>query len=358
MRRRISTLAVLIGSLVGPRSLRAQTPIRIILFVADGAGAGYWTAASLTLDSLAVETMPVIGLIETSSADRIVTHSAEAATAFATGVRTFFNAVGIGPDSQPRTTVLELAKRRGMSTGLVTTTQLVDATPAAFAAHVTSRGRAGEIARQMATHDVTVLLGGGRRVFANTHFPDGQSVLDSLRRRYTYVEDDSGLAALRTDTVSRLLGLFAAGDMPVARERRPTLATLARTTLAVLDQNPRGFFALIETEETDTQGHRNAPFGVIAREMEAFDETVRVGLAYQRRHPETLVIVLGDHDTGGLAILNDSTHTHPVAAYLTGDHSANLVPLFASGPGAEAFGGIIRNDRIGQLLLQRLGADH
>ena len=92
--------------------------------------------------------------------------------------------------------------------------------------------------------------------------------------------------------------------------------------------------------------------------MRAFDETVRVGLEYRRRHPETVVIVLGDHDTGGLAILDDSTHTSPVATYLTPNHSANLVPLFAAGPGADQFGGIIRNDRIGQLLLQAVRAEH
>ncbi len=352
--RRTSAWAPLVGALTICGTLHAQTPTRIILFVADGAGVGYWTAARLTMDSLAVQDMPVLGLIETGSADRVVTFSAEAATAFATGVRTFFNAVGVGPDSQPRPTVLEIAQSRGLSTGLLTTTELVDATPAAFAAHVTSRRRSSEIARQMAAHDVMVLLGGGRRAFDTAREPNGQSVLASMRERYAYVEDAAGLAALRPDTVTRLLGLFADGDMPLAPEREPSLATLARTALTVLDKNPRGFFVLIETEETDTQGHHNAPFDVIAHEMEAFDATVRVGLEYQQRHPETLVIVLGDHDTGGLAILDDSAHTAPVAAYLTPNHSANLVPLFASGPGANAFGGIIRNDRIGQLLLQRV----
>jgi alkaline phosphatase len=354
----VSTLAVLLGSLTAPGWTWAQTPTRIILFVADGGGVGYWTAAALTMDSLAVDEMPVLGLIETSSADRVVTHSGEAATAFATGFRSFYNAIAVGPDSQPRTTVLEVAQSHGMSTGLITTTELVDATPAAFASHVTNRGRKSEIARQMADHDVTVLLGGGRRAFERAMLPDSQSVLASMRRHYTYVEDAAGLAAVRPDTVHRLLGLFAPVDMPMAPSRRPSLATLARTALAVLDQNPRGFFVLIETEETDTQGHRNAPFDVIAREMRAFNETVRVGLDYQRRHPETLIIVLGDHDTGGLAVLQDSTHQVPVAAYLTGDHTANLVPLFASGPGSQAFGGIIRNDRIGQLLLQAVGGAH
>ena len=356
--RRTSILAVLICSLATPRLLRAQTPARIILFVADGAGAGYWTAATLTVDSLAVQAMPVLGLVETGSADRIVTFSAEAATAFATGVRTFFNGIGVGPDSQPRTTVLEAAQAHGMSTGLVTTTELVDATPAAFAAHVANRQRSREIARQMAAHEVTVLLGGGRRAFESARLTDGQSVLTSLRQRYTYVENAAGLAGVQADTVTRLLGLFASGDMPLAPERRPSLATLARTALAVLDRNPHGFFLMVETEETDTQGHHHAPFDVIASEMQAFDETVRVGLEYQRLHPETLVIVLGDHDTGGLAILDDSAHTAPVAAYLTPNHSANLVPLFAAGPGAEKFGGIIRNDRIGQLLLQAVQAEH
>ena len=120
----------------------------------------------------------------------------------------------------------------------------------------------------------------------------------------------------------------------------------------MLGRNPAGFFLLVETEETDTRAHRNAAFDVLAAEMRAFDEALRQGLAFQQRNPGTLVLVLGDHDTGGLGIEEDSTHTVPVASYVNRDHTANMVPAFAQGPGADAFAGILSNAQVGRLLLE------
>jgi alkaline phosphatase len=257
--------------------------------------------------------------------------------------------VGVGPDSQPRTTVLEYARARGLSTGLVTTTYLTDATPAAFATHFPARDHL-EIAKQMAAERITVLMGGGREKFSDTQADGSPSPLDRMRDHYAYVESAAALGRLDLDTVTTLLGLFSDGDMALAPDRSPSLADLTRTALAVLDHNPRGFFLLVENEETDTQAHHNEPYSVIASEMLAFDDAIRVAVEYRVRQPNALILVLGDHETGGLALMQDD-EGRPRLRYTTTGHTAEMVPVFAQGPSAERFGGLLGNDAVGRNLI-------
>jgi alkaline phosphatase len=334
-------------------NVSAQAPRRVIVYVGDGVGTGHWTIARWQQEHLAVDDFPTVGLIDTRNAQGLVTESAAAATAFAVGERTFAGALGLGPDSLPRPTALERARERGLATGLITTTSLTDATPAAFCAHYPSRSHL-DVARQMADQHIDVLLGGGRRVFAYAQMDDSTSALDYLRRRTTYVETATQLRGLDLDTVATLSALLADGDLPLAGARDPSLATLTETALTLLDRDPEGFFLLVENEETDTQAHHNEPLPVLAAEMRSLDAAIRVGLDYQHRHPETLLLVLGDHETGGMTIYADSTGA-PVIRYGTTGHSANLVPLFAKGPGAERFGGMQSNDAIGRLLAAVIG---
>jgi len=188
---------------------------------------------------------------------------------------------------------------------------------------------------------------------------------------------------------------------------------MATATLQVLDKDPDGFFLLLETESTDTETHHNVEMGVLEGELEDVAATIDVVLEYQRNHPETLFLVLGDHDTGGLAVQRavagrllintaarldtagvrmselaglldsgelpglDSTRTLMglmsaklaqrateiandtilVARYTTGSHTSDMVPVFAKGPESERFGGIIDNFRVGQLLLEIVGRE-
>jgi alkaline phosphatase len=324
-------------------------PTRVILFIGDGAGVGHWSVARIARDSLAVDGFAVSGLVDTRGSDHLVTGSAPAATALATGVRSRMRAVGVGPDSARRTTVLEYARQRGLSTGLVSTTRLTDATPAAFATHWPNRDHY-EIARQFATQDITVLLGGGREGFARIPDDGPPSPLDRMRGRYVYVESADGLERLDPDTVTALLGLLAEADLPLAPERRPSLADLTRTALTILDRNPRGFFLMVENEETDTQAHHNEPYAVLEAEMLALDDAIRVAVDYRARQPNTLIVVVGDHETGGTALVQDDDGA-PGLRYITPGHTAALIPIFAHGPSAQRFGGLIRNDEVGRHLI-------
>ena len=385
-----------------------DSPRRVILFVVDGGGIGVWSLADFQNYDLAVREFPVVGLVDTRASHGIYPGSASAATAFAIGERSFIGSIGVGPDSQPRQTVLEVAQEHGLATGLVSTARITDATPAAFASHLVRREDEAEVARQMSSKGIDVILGGGRRYFSPPYQPDSINLLPALRQNNAYVEDAAGLGALNIDTVTSLVGLFYESDMPVYPHRSPSLSEMTEAAIAVLDKDPDGFFLLLETESTDTEPHNNVELDVLAGEMADVNETINVVLDYQRNHPETLIIVTGDHDTGGLTVqptaanrllaraaarldttgirlgevstlldstdqtLLDSTRYYMnrlasrlnrrarsvsgeallVARYTTGSHSANLVPLFAIGPGADAFSGIINNDRVGQLLLE------
>jgi alkaline phosphatase len=340
-----------------PRSL--NPPSRIILFIADGGGIAHWSAGYLSAladdQKLAVTSFPVVGLIDPANTTRPKPESASAATGFATGVRSYYEAIGVGPDSLPRETVLELAERRGMATGVVTTTLLVDATPAAFLAHTASRGDRKEIAEQIAAQPVEVLMGDGRQWFDGTLGQGSTDFLSELRSRFVLVETGAALRAIDPDTVEALLGFFPsdAGRDPSARD--PSIAEMTRTALQILDRDPDGFFLLVENEHTDHATHENLPLPIVAGEIRALDDAVRVALDYRERHPETLVIVAADHETGGLSLV--PTEAGMEAHYGWNDHTVTLVPLFAVGPGSASFGGIHPNEDIGRLLMEIVAAD-
>lgn len=343
----------------GPRGAGAQErPSSVIFLISDGAGAAHWTLARFATDDLALERMKTIGLVDTRGSDHMVSGSAPTASAYATGVRTFMGAISVGPDSLPVKTVLEVAMERGMSTGLMTTTAIQDATPAAFGAHAISRTQLADISRQFIDKEITVLMGGGRRFFR----PDmqrGEDLLAKAREKYTYVETLDQLRALRPDTVDMLLGLLAETEMGVVADRGAgTLRQMAATALDILGRDPDGFFLMVENEESDTQSHDNADQETITTEMLDFDEVVRLALDYQAEHPGTLVLVTGDHETGGLSLPYGADRERTMfTAWATPGHTGVLLPIFASGPGAERFGGIIGNDRVGQILMELLGGD-
>lgn len=351
----VVAVVLVAGACTQPPPAAQEAPTSVILLVADGAGLAHWTLAAYSDDELAVRRMSTVGLVDTRGADHTVSGSAPTATAYAIGVRSRMGYVGVDADGQPRTTVLEAAMEAGKGTGLVTTTSIVDATPAAFGAHHTDRGASGLIARQMAEKGIDVLMGGGRQAFRAGAQADGVDLLARIRDTRTYVEDVAALETLDPATVDALVGLFAEGGMGTLAERGGALPRMTVAALEILGDDPDGFFLLVENEETDTQAHRNADPSVVTTEMLDFDEAVGLALDYREANPGTLVVVTADHETGGMTLPHDRDR-EIVVGYATGSHTGAMVPLFAAGPGAERFGGIIRNDEVGRILLEMMGA--
>jgi alkaline phosphatase len=381
---------------------------RIILFIGDGVGVSQWTAARIASpDALAVSQFKVMGLVDTRASNALITDSGAGATAYATGVRSYYLSIGVGPDSQPVETVLEAAKLKGWATGLVATSSITHATPAAFASHVKSRASEFEIARQMTALGPDVMFGAGTRFFSPQARPDTQDLIGQLRMTHRVVTDAESFDALRDTTIRRAVGLFADTEMPHAARRTPTLPAMTKKAIDILSRDREGFFLMVEGSQTDWRAHDNMPMQWIVDEILDFDAAIGVALEYQRRVPDVLILVVADHETGGLAIetATDSAvmvaaadslgrairglvnardllsapaadsadsaivrmqitavrlranargaHTERLFAdYTTPGHTAQMVPLFASGPGAEAFAGIIDNYRVGQMLLE------
>ena len=328
---------------------------RVILIVGDGVGLAQWSLLRLagTAD-LAVARLPEVGLVDTRCACARTTDSGAAATAYATATRTQYRFVGMAPDSTPRETVLEAAEQRGLATGLVTTTHITDATPAAFGAHVVSRYDHRTIAAQLAEREIEVLLGGGYAYFARR--PDGRDLVRELAARYRVVRTPAEFAALDVADTERVLGLFADSTMYGEPGVRPPLPALARTALAILERDPDGFFLLLESEDTDEVFHDTLSAAAALPALRELDATIAVALEFQARHPETLIVVIGDHETGGLAVHLPRETGALTTMYTTTDHTAGMVPVFAGGPGAAGFGRWLTNEQVGALLFAAVGA--
>ena len=364
-----SALALLVGlagCTPGPSTGQEATARNVLLFIADGAGTSTWSLARTARGAdLAVAGMPVGGLVDTRDVDGGITDSAAGATAYAIGMRTFNGAIGVDASCRallaedslriradpascgPQPTLLERAEAVGKATGLITTTWVTDATPAAFAAHSPSRYMHPTIARQMMDSGVDVLMGGGRQVFDGTGRQTAGDLLATACADVDCPRDAAELAALDSSD-RRLIGLFAADDLPAAAIRKPDLPTMTEVALDRLSKRSEGFFLMVETEGTDTEQHANASVEVIRDEIVQLDQAVQVALDFARRTPGTLVVVTSDHETGGMALTRSGGEWS--LAYVQGSHTGTMVPLFAEGPGADLLSGIHDNDEVGRIL--------
>lgn len=339
----------------------------VILMIADGAGPGAWTAAAYGTEApLAIRRMPVAGWIDTRSASSRVTDSAAGATVLATGQRTTNRTIAVGGDCplpssrdtvavewpagcEPIETWFAIARERGKARGVVTTTSVIDATPASFVAHSPSRYWRQDLATQFARAGLDVLLGGGRSYFAAETRSDRRDLLADLCADADCVWTADELRAW-TPADRPLIGLFTPADMDDFEPRPVGLPDMVRAALARLERHAGGFVALFETEATDNAQHDNLPLDRVTADMLEFDRAVAVVLDFAERTPGTLVIVTSDHDTGGLSL--PQTGREFRYEYSTTGHTAALVPLFATGPRAERFGGLRDNHEIGQLLME------
>lgn len=349
-------LLILSTSASRPGACDTETPVNIILFIGDGMGIAHVTAAKITQGSLHLERLRTGGFVMTNAESQLVTDSAASGTAMATGHKTYNGAISVSSRGEPLKTVLEYAEEGGRSTGLVVTCSITHATPAVFAAHVANRNMDGEIAAQMAASGVDVLIGGGWAYFVpqereGSRRRDDRNLLDELSARMDVVLSVDEFRAL--GDVERLAAFFAPRHPPGVEKRAISLAELTAKAIGTLARDDDGFFLMVEGSQIDWAGHDNDSDGIIA-EMFDFDEAVGVGMDFAERDGGTLVIVTSDHETGGFAVhagsIADSTVTE--SGFTSGDHTAEMVPLFAFGPGSEAFGGILDNTDIGRIMIE------
>lgn len=321
MNKMISHLALAVTTLLVTSCVVAHeptTPKNIIMIVGDGMGPAYTSAYRYFSDNpetaeieQTVFDRMLVGSASTYPAPRsgYVTDSAAAATALATGHKTYNGAIGVDATKKPTQSVLEYAKSIGKSTALIVTSQINHATPASYASHVESRKMLNNIADQYfdnkinSQFTVDIMLGGGWKYFIRQ---DRDLTKEFVAAGYQYVDNYNQLSKVTND---RVLGLFANVGLPWALDDQQPQRLKTMTTAAIdrLDNNEKGFFALIEASQVDWAGHSNDIAAAMA-EMADLSATVTWLESYVEHHPETLVVMTADHSTGGLTIGANGTY--------------------------------------------------
>ncbi len=304
---------------------QVKRPRRIILMIGDGMGVPAISAAAYAKGTpLSMLDMPTVSFMRTHEHEFVTTDSAASATAFATGHKTHFEGVSVKPGTTHETegepsnhleTVVKVAQQSGLRTGLVATSRIVHATPAAFASHRAHRSSYEEIALDMSGANVDVLMGAGSKYFNARK--DERDLLGEMQKNgnYRVTQSPEELAKWSSQgEFQRTVALFHEKDMPPVSsgERAVSLAKMTEDAIALLDKdNPDGFFLMVEGSQIDWEEHAMNGPGTVAETLD-FDQAIDVARAYAGQRDDTLVIVTADHETGGLALMDPYTLEGPM----------------------------------------------
>ncbi|GAA0133378.1 alkaline phosphatase [Paenibacillus sp. YSY-4.3] len=245
----------------------------------------------------------------------IVTDSASAGTAFATGHKTYNAGISVSNEdvSKPYASVLEAAELSGKSTGLVTTARITHATPAVYASHVRNRDNENAIASQYLDSGIDVLFGGGESFFLTKEDKGKRSDKNLLpafeAKGYKVVKTGQSLNKLSAKD-SKVLGLFGSSHVAYVPDRTaevPSLAEMTSKALEILSANENGFAIMIEGGRIDHAGHAN-DLPTMVQEALDFDAAFKVAIEFAKKDGNTSVVVTADHETGGLSLSRDNIY--------------------------------------------------
>jgi alkaline phosphatase len=276
----------------------------------------------------------------TASLSSIVTDSAPASVAWATGSKTVNGSLSVLPDGTKLTTIMELAKAKGLANGLVTTTRVTHATPAAWVSHSPDRDAENDIALDYLSLQPDVVLGGGSRFFDPARRPDRRDLLAELAAAgYEVVRSRNALRSLSVSD-KKIFGTFNSShisyyvdrvNVPALGDQQPTLAEMTAVALNRLSRNPRGFVLQVEAGRIDHANHSNDAWGALMDTYE-MDLTLRVIREYMAANPNTLLVVTSDHGNAGWGIngtgtqYNDATQALLKLARITRSFET-LIPM-------------------------------
>ena len=293
----------------------------VIYLIADGMNDGVLTAAryykdiqdgQLGNDTLAMDSIRT-GFVKTSWVNGPITDSAPAGTALSSGYKTNPSVIGYHTDNTPAATVLEAAELNGLSTGIIATSEIMHATPAAFSSHAVSRNNYNALMKQQIYNDMEVVLGGGNAFFQADGAgkrEDGRDLVSEIKQLgYDYIQSKDELLSYEGD---KLWGMFANYALAYDFDRQtldidePTLAEMTEKAVEVLEKNEDGFFLMVEGSKIDWAAHANDAAGAIG-DIIAFDDAVNFAVEYAKEHQDTLVVVTTDHGNSGFSIGNSDT---------------------------------------------------
>lgn len=236
-----------------------------------------------------------------------ITDSAPAGTALATGVKTMDKFIGVNDKKSPLATILETSKNIGKATGLISTSQIMHATPAAYSSHYPDRSKEDIIGEQQVYNNIDVVLGGGQtRLNQREDKEDLVSVLE--KQGYKYITDKNQLNEIQ----NKAWGMFAESDLAYEMDKeelkptQPSLADMTKKGIETLSKDKDGFFLMVESSKVDWAAHANDPIGMIS-EINAFEKSVEAALDYAKKNNDTMVIAITDHGNSGITIGNKDT---------------------------------------------------
>ena len=312
--------------------------INVILVIGDGMGMNHMTMPIFMriAEKINEETYfekilneGSCGITLTNPINGLVTGSATAATALATGQKSFLEVVGVDTNGYSLKTSLELAEENGFSSAIITDAGITDGTPAAFYAHIYNRDLENEIAEQLVDSKIDIIFGGGAKRFIpkDTRLSDYDYFKDrklfnkdeSVRsddKNLLYQFEDLGYDIISSksellnlsDNTEKVLGLFNSGGLSAAIDRdieitgEPSLTLLTEKALKLLNNKNKNYFALIEAGRIDWEAHDNDA-GAVYRAVEEMNEILKLCYdEYNKNKNNTLLIFTADHETGGLSI--------------------------------------------------------
>ena len=357
----LSLLAVVILGMMTAcnNKTKAQEPakaVNVIYMIGDGMALPQVYAAMLASgEDMTFQQFPYIGVVDTHSASNDITDSAAGGTALASDHKTNNAMLGVNPDTIPVKTVFEALAEQGKKTGIVVTSYVTHATPAAFYAKVPHRKQYEDIAVQMAENPyINLIIGGGMK-----HFAQRKDSLDLIGR----MENELGWKVYdnlaEVDVTNQKYAVIAdTNHMPKAADRGDFLPRAVKTALKTLDNAENGFFLMVEGSQIDFACHGNDSTWMMD-EMLDFDYAVNVALDYAKEKGNTLVVVTADHETGGLTLPDpQAKYTNVVFDYSTGSHTCLPVLVYAYGPGAEQFTGWMQNNELKAKIMNACGMEN
>lgn len=327
----------------------SSKPVKNIIFlIGDGtglaqlqAGATVNNANYMNGNGLSIFNMKYIGLQNTSAKDAYTTDSAAGGSALATGELHNNRHISMSETGIPYPSMTDVAYSAGMACGVVTLGNVADATPAAFYGHSVERDNSDEITDYLLEGKLTLLNGAGMSVFTNRK--DGKDILKELQSQYRI---STSIDEINSDN-RKVICIDERMDLAASEETLTMLADATNEAIKKLTvTNDKGFFLMVEGAKIDYAGHANSFPGSVMETL-SFDLAVAAALKFADSNGETLVVVTGDHETGGLTLVDGNVgNGHLTARYMTDDHTPLMLPVFAYGPGSAEFMGVYKNTRI------------
>lgn len=316
----------------------------VILMIGDGYGLAHISSANLTNGGqLTLTQLKNIGLMKTQSADDFTTDSAASGTAIATGHQTYNRAIGVDKNGKTVKNIVEVLNKYNYVSGCVTTDEIYGATPSAFFAHQKDRGNTNKIAKELLTSKLSLFAGGGGKRYTSKELKDNHFLIANKVSKIG-------------NSKAEKIGYFFSKGAPqsIMEGRDNVLAEITKESIQFLENKSKPFFLMVEASQIDNYGHHNDIKGILNETID-FDKAITEAIKYADTNEDTLVIVLSDHETGGLTIPQGNIATnHIESSFSTHDHTGALVPVFAYGPKSYEFRGCYSNYDIFHKILKVL----